>query len=200
MIDCHKARDSYSLILDQEASQYDQRFFDSHLSACADCRRDWLDFKASQAMLLDLPRVQVSASFEDRVMAGVREAVREARPAPAWVVEDTEPRWWQAWMPRFGLAAGAAALFAVMIPQLVPGPGPRPDQRVAMNQAAVVTTEPVVQRLEDRFPDLPPEVLRSLDEESYVLDRMTIRPATSGNSRVVAPVDYEPGGAVYVTF
>jgi|GEM_PF-3166741 len=192
MMDCHKSRDLYSVILDQEASQYDQRFFDGHLSDCPKCRRDWLDFKASQAILQDIPRVLVSASFEDRVMASVREAVRDARPAPTWVAEETEPRWWQVWVPRFGLAAATAAataaLFAIVdFPQV--------DPRGKSGQ--IVQS---VQRLEDRFPDLPPEVLRSLDEESYVLDRMTIRPATSGNSRVVAPVDYEPGGAVYVTF
>lgn len=199
MMDCHKSRDLYSVILDQEASQYDQRFFDGHLSNCPECRRDWLDFKASQAILQNLPRVLVSASFEDRVMASVRDAVRDSRPAPTWVAEETEPRWWQVWVPRFGLAAATAALFAIVnFP--FPNPGGKSDQATQLDPGAMAMTTPVVQRLEDRFPDLPPEVLRSLDEESYVLDRMTIRPATSGNSRVVAPVDYEPGGAVYVTF
>ena len=198
-MDCHKTRDYFSLILDQEASHHEQRFFDGHLSDCANCRHDWLDFKASQAILLDLPRVLVSESFEDRVMASVREAVRESRPAPTWVAENAEPRWWQVWMPRLGMASAAAALLVLAF---IGGPDPAPKSGpgIAQNQIAVVTTEPAMERLEDRFPDLPPEVLRALDEESYVLDRMTIRPATSGNSRVLSPVDYEPGGAVYVTF
>lgn len=184
MSDCHKSQDLYSIVMDQEASQHDQRFFDGHLSSCSGCRHDWLDFKASQAMLKDLPRVAVSASFEDRVMAGVREAVREARPASAWAAQETEPRWWQVWIPRVGLAAATAAVVIVSMLSI-------PDQKASPT---------FVGRLEDRFPDLPPEVLRSLDEESYVLDRMTLRPGTNGDSRVVAPVDFEPGGAVYVTF
>jgi len=202
MSDCHKSRDLYSVILDMEASQFDQRFFDGHLSGCSDCRQDWLDFKASQAILKDLPRVAVSASFEERVMAGVREAVRESRPAPAWVAEESEPRWWQAWLPRFTMAAATAALVimatsAVLNPR---GQGGLVAGLLNLNGNRSAVIEPGFQRLEDRFPDLPPEVLRSLDEESYVLDRMTVRPATSGDSRVVAPVDNEPGGAVFVVF
>ena len=202
MSDCHKSRDLFSVILDQEASQFDQRLFDGHLSNCYDCRQDWLDFKASQAILKDLPRVAVSASFEDRVMAGMREAVRESRPAPAWVAEESEPRWWQAWLPRFTMAAATAALVIMAAGTVLhpKGQGGLVADLVNLNRDRPAVIEPAFQRLEDRFPDLPPEVLRSLDEESYVLDRMTVRPATSGDSRVVAPVDYEPGGAVYVTF
>jgi hypothetical protein len=43
-------------------------------------------------------------------------------------------------------------------------------------------------------------VLRSLDEESYVLDRVTVHPAVSGGQRVVAPVSDEVGGPVFITF
>jgi hypothetical protein len=58
-----------------------------------------------------------------------------------------------------------------------------------------------VRTLRDRFPDLPPEVARALDEESYVLDRMVLMPSEGpGEVRVVAPVGFESGGPVYVTF
>jgi hypothetical protein len=132
-------------------------------------------------------------------MASVREAVRESRPAPAWLAPEAESRWWQVWVPRFGLATATAALVAVALASAFQSGIPQGFASFFVKGGGT-TIEPMVQRLEDRFPDLPPEVLRSLDEESYVLDRMTVRPASSGNSRVVAPVDYEPGGAVYVTF
>ena len=171
MSDCHKTRELYSLVLEQEASRLDQRYFDSHLSACAECRRDWLDFKSSQSLLAALPRPVVPVAVE--------------------------PAWWQAWVPRFGLAAAAAALVAMVTLPRTPVSN---DVAALPAPGSTAQVQPVVDRLEDRFPDLPAEVLRSLDEESYVLDRMTVRPSVSGGSRVVAPVDYESGGTVYVTF
>jgi predicted anti-sigma-YlaC factor YlaD len=66
MNDCQKARELFSLALEHEASQFEQRVVDGHLSACDACRREWLEFKESQSMLAALPRVSVSASFEDR--------------------------------------------------------------------------------------------------------------------------------------
>jgi anti-sigma factor RsiW len=202
MSDCKKAHDLFSLALEHEASQYEQTFVDGHLSACADCRREWLDFKESQSMLAALPRLVVSASFEDRVMAAMREAVREQRPVPEWrPVVDAEPSWWQAWLPRFGLAGAAAALVAlVTFPALRPGTSGLGAGGAGTAPVSTAQAQPVVDRLEDRFPDLPPEVLRSLDEESYVLDRMTVRPAVSGGQRVVAPVSDEAGGSVFITF
>lgn len=203
MNDCKQARELFSLALEHEASQFEQKFVDSHLSACGDCREEWLEFKESQSMLASLPRVAVSADFEDRVMAAMREAVREARPAPEWRPAAAEPAWWQGWFPRLGLAGAAAALVALFsYQQIGPGNGNHAgDSAERISPSAVpVQVASGVDRLEDRFPDLPPEVLRSLDEESYVLDRMTVRPAISGGQRVVAPVSDEAGGAVFITF
>jgi predicted anti-sigma-YlaC factor YlaD len=200
MNDCQKARDLFSLALENEASQFEQRQIDGHLSACDDCRREWLEFKESQLMLAALPRVAVSASFEDRVMAAMREAVREARPAPEWRPVEAEPAWWQGWFPRLGMAGAAAALVAFFSFQQMQS---RPDGTTASlttGTALTAQVEPVVDRLQDRFPDLPAEVLRSLDEESYVLDRMTVHPGVSGGQRVVAPVSDNAGGPVFITF
>jgi len=203
MNDCQKVREFFSLALEHETSQFEQKLVDGHLAICGDCRQEWLEFEESQSMLAALPRVTVSASFEDRVMAAMREAVRESRPAPEWRSTEAEPSWWQGWFPRLGLAGAAASLVAlVTFGQFLPGRGNGPAGTAGLNHPSAVTAQvtPVVDRLEDRFPDLPPEVLRSLDEESYVLDRMTVRPAMSGGQRVVAPVSDEAGGAVFITF
>ena len=98
------------------------------------------------------------------------------------------------------LAAPAAALLALAgYQQLNHSSLPHGQANLAPRTLSA-QVEPVVDRLEDRFPNLPPEVLRSLDEESYVLDRMTVRPAMNGGQRVVAPVSDEAGGAVFITF
>ena len=201
MNDCHKSRDLCSLILDGEASQIDQRFFDGHLSECEKCRRDWLDFKASQSMLASLTRLTVSATFEDRVLADIHEAMRNNRPIPELAPAEAEPMWWQAWLPRFGLTAAGATLVAVVY-LFGAGKPPREGGSSVLDPGgrSEGSIQPVVGRLEDRFPDLPPEILKSLDEESYVLDRMTVQPNSSGGSRVVAPVAFGTVGAVYVTF
>lgn len=205
MSDCHKARDLYSLIHEKEASRQDERYFDAHLSTCPNCRTGFADFRSTQTLLNGLPRIDVSSGFDDRVLSMVRAAVREARPVPPLPEPERAPAFWEGWMPRFAMLGASAALVALLAGSvlrttpLTGGADMAGD--VSIEAPSTVAAEPVVHTLSDRFPDLPPEVLRALSEESYVLDHMTVRPATAfGNARVVAPVDYEAGGTVYVTF
>jgi hypothetical protein len=152
-----------------------------------------------QSLVTTLPRIGITPDFEERVLMAVRTAQRDERLLPLLEQPSDEPRWWEGWIPRFALAGAAAALVVmVMLPTV--GQNVK-SQSLATRMISQPTVQPVVQRLEDRFPDLPPEVLRSLDEESYVLDKMTVQPATSrGRARVVAPVVDESHGPVYVTF
>ena len=202
MSNCNKARGIFSPHLEKEASALEERFLLSHLADCPACREELDDLKASQALLAGLPRVEVSADFEARVLEKVRLAARQPAPERSPLILEFRPRWWEGWIPRFALAGAAAALLVLAsINTLHKSAGDLAGRTEPAGGASALTASPVVSRLEDRFPDLPPEVRRALDEESYVLDRMTIRPATSpGQTRVLAPVDQEASGPVYVTF
>lgn len=203
MSHCHKARDLYSLIDEKEASRLDERFFDEHLAACPDCRTDFADYRSTRSLLGELPRVDVSSGFDDRVLSLVRAAVRDSRPVPPLPDTERAPAFWEGWIPRFAFLGAAAALvaFVSLSSMRTPVDGGGLAGRADETPVTTAATEPAVRTLGDRFPDLPPEVLRALNEESYVLDHVTVRPATArGNARVVAPVDYEAGGTVYVTF
>jgi hypothetical protein len=203
MKDCHNARELYSLVQEKEASRQDERFFDAHMAACAACRTEFADFRATRTLLGELPRIDVSSGFDDRVLSLVRAAVRDARPVPPLPEPDRAPAFWEGWMPRFAVLGAAAALVAFVSLSTIRTAidGGDVARRADEAPAASASAEPIIQTLGDRFPDLPPELLRALNEESYVLDHMTVRPATaSGNARVVAPVDYDAGGTVYVTF
>lgn len=202
MSDCNKARGIFSPHLENEASALEERFLSTHLVACSACREELDDLKATRELLAGLPRLAPSADFESQVLERVRAAQRQPVEERAPLILEFRPRWWEGWIPRFALAGAAAALLVLAsVNSLNRRSGGLtagvPDSAPLTSTSAT----PVVSRLEDRFPDLPPEVRRALDEEGYVLDRMTIRPATSpGQTRVLAPVEQDATSPVYVTF
>lgn len=202
MSDCNKARGIFSPHLENEASALEDRFLSAHLVTCSACREELDDLKSVRELLADLPRLAPSADFESQVMDRVRTAQRQPEEGRAPLILEFRPRWWEGWIPRFALAGAAAALLVLAsVHSLTPRSGNLAANGSSGTPLASSTAAPVVSRLEDRFPDLPPEVRRALDEEGYVLDRMTIRPATSpGQMRVLAPVEQDATSPVYVTF
>jgi hypothetical protein len=200
MNDCHKVRCLYSVFLEGEASLSETVWFEEHLARCPGCRTDYAAFTATTGLLRSLPRHEASPGFEDQVLARVRSAPaapRRALPEPVEI--SLEPRWWEGWMPRLALGGVAAALMVVGSLTVLRGPvttiaGGSGSGNLAENPQQIET-------LEQLYPDLSPEKLRSMQSISRdgVLDRVVIQPGSpEGGLRVVSPVDH--GSEVYVTF
>lgn len=227
MTSCEKVRCLYSLHLEGETSPVEGSQFEEHLAACSSCREDYAAFLATTGVVRDLPRVTPSPGFEDRVLARVRAASAGRPKAAEGPVEiSLEPRGWarwfprlapegtlaDVWFPRLALVAVTAAL-AVLVTLAVtthraaaPG-GSTPTLAAGPSSTPAGSPSSPAEGLTDLrqlFPDLPAELTAStqpLGNESYVMDRMVIRPgSTTGDIQVVAPVTSESRGPVYVTF
>ncbi len=191
-MNCNNVQDIFSLILEEEASAREFSDFNNHLADCPGCRSEFEVFKVTSDLVRTISPIDPTPGFEDRVLARIRAA--GSAPAPLeFPVERSDERLSGGWFPRLGLAAAAAVLVAVSFLALQ-GTNQGPGSQMAVREDRSVVT------LKDRLPDLPDEVVDALNEESFVLDRMVVRPGSGeGNARVVAPVGYE-NGPVYVAF
>jgi hypothetical protein len=202
MNDCHKVRCLYSVCSEGEASVFDAAFFGDHMAACGRCREDYAAFRAMSGALKTLPRLETTPGFEDRVLARVRAAAVLNRPVPAPVEFSFEPRWWEGFFPRMALGGVAAALALVGTLTLVRGPVQHLVNRDGAT-AEVAGKSDEITTLEQLYPDLSPEMVRSMQRlaNEGVLDRMVIQHGSSdGDLRVVAPVGYGSEGPVTVSF
>jgi anti-sigma factor RsiW len=201
---CDKTRNLFSLYSDGEASPHDRRDVESHLEGCPGCRREFAACSAVTKLLADLPRVEPTPGFEDRVLARVRASAVPQAPDPVIAIDlPREPRWWQGFIPRFAAAGAAFALVLFAVSRMVGGPAEGPAAEAPLAESVPVspagTEKPL--SLEQIYPDLPSEVVRALDTDSYVLDRMEVQPGSpESNVRVVAPLQVSSGDPVYVTF
>ncbi len=66
---CHDAREQLSALLDDALAAPERRALDAHLAACAECRRELEQLRATIALLDRLPPAHAPAGFVDRVMA-----------------------------------------------------------------------------------------------------------------------------------
>ncbi len=74
---CHEVRDELSALLDGALPAAERQALEAHLAACADCRRELDQLRATVARLAQLPAARAPAGFVDRVMA---EAYRPSWP------------------------------------------------------------------------------------------------------------------------
>jgi hypothetical protein len=68
-VTCHDAREQLSALLDDALSAPERQALGAHLAACAECRRELEQLRATVARLGRLPPVHAPAGFVDRVMA-----------------------------------------------------------------------------------------------------------------------------------
>ena len=71
-MNCRSAESLFSAFLEDELSQKERRFFESHLMSCRRCTASMREFKASMDLCGILPTVDTSPHFEDDLMARIR--------------------------------------------------------------------------------------------------------------------------------
>jgi DedD protein len=74
---CHDAREQLSALLDDVLAAPERGALDAHLAACAECRRELEQLRATIALLDRVPPAHAPTGFVDRVMA---EAYRPSWP------------------------------------------------------------------------------------------------------------------------
>jgi len=126
---CGRAKRLFGAYWDDETSQAEREWLESHMASCADCRTEYEALARTLELTATLPRVEPAPDLLERVLA----RARRAAPAP-----DDLPRPEFQWIP----ATAAAALLLVVTMIASPWVGVGPDVRMATRE---VTAPPVQQ-------------------------------------------------------
>jgi anti-sigma factor RsiW len=89
-MNCGHARELFGAYWDDEITQAEREWLESHFTSCEGCRVAYEEFSRPLEALATLPRIEAENGFADRVLARVRHAGsapdRLPRPVtPAWV-------------------------------------------------------------------------------------------------------------------
>jgi predicted anti-sigma-YlaC factor YlaD len=202
-MNCGQARNLFSAYWDDEITQGEREWLESHFSSCPSCRREYDALARTLEALSDLPRVEVSNGFADRVLAAAK------RRSPA---VDRMPVPVRRWVPITATAV-LLAVVAAMVMQWSGMPlGPRHQGSVALEQPVLTQPQPV--QTEPATPAMatvtsPDWVARAAgvtdslfdhsEDVEFILDPVTLR---KGRAHTVVRVQPEParGEQAVITF
>lgn len=203
-MNCGQARNLFSAYWDDEITQGEREWLESHFSSCPVCRREYEKLARTLEVVSDLPRVEVSSGFAERALAAAK------RRSPAI---DRMPGTVRRWVPVTATAV-LLAIVAAMVMQWTGMPlGPRHEGSVALEQP--VLTEPQAAKTGNARSDLSPTIpdLASMagmaavtdslfdhsEDVEFILDPVTLR---KGRAHTVVRVQPEParGEQAVITF
>ena len=119
MIRCDQARRLFGAYWDDEVTQGEREWLESHLAGCPGCRQQYEQFARTLETVGSLPRTDVTADLAERALA----AARRATTAPDRIaVVRARPMWIQ--------VTATAALLLVGLSALLPWLGTPAVQRV----------------------------------------------------------------------
>lgn len=106
---CGRVRGLFGAYWDDEITQAEREWMDSHFASCAACREQYEEYTRTLELVASLPREEAAAGFVERVVA---------RAHRAGEVPDRLPSASPSWVPVAAGAALAALVFAAVIPWL----------------------------------------------------------------------------------
>ena len=124
-MNCGRVRGLFGAYWDDEITQAEREWMDSHFAGCTACREQYDEFARSLEMMASLPREEASPGFVERVVARARRASEAPDRLPS-----AAPRW----VPVAATVALGVLLVAAVIPWLRPA-GDR--DRLAVRHAPV---------------------------------------------------------------
>lgn len=201
-MNCGQARNLFSAYWDDVVTQAEREWLESHFASCPSCRREYDQLTHTLEAVSDLPRVEVSPGFADRVLAEAR------RRSPA---VDRMPVAARRWVS----ITATAVLLAVLTGMVMQWSGmplaPRRAASVALEQPVLVTPGPNTAKTNGAAPQAADEswmagnagVADSLFDHSedveFILDPVTLR---RGRAHTVVRVQPQParGEQAVITF
>ena len=136
---CAQARRLFGAYWDDEMTQAEREWIESHFVSCAECRREYGEFSRTLELAGSLPRADAAPDLVQRVLA----RVRQVSPAP-----DRVPTGGAQWIPVTAAAALLLIIAAAISPWLGLRPGtqiasvPEPPAREALTQPVLVSPAP----------------------------------------------------------
>lgn len=208
MTHCDRVDALLSAYVEQETSPAETRFVDGHLTLCPRCRLQLDEMRSLLARLSQLPKVEASAGFTERVLAQTTGLEPAGLEEPVLIeLPSTRPVW------AVPLAAAAGlALVIFTVARFAVGPEatktPSPSTTTVAQQpypGSETSAPPEVRDLTTLHPGLENEVEGEavpigMVRDSYVLDAYELREPAGGGNLTLTRVSAEPGTRVVVTF
>lgn len=131
---CARARRLFGACWDDEITQGEREWLDSHLNTCTACRREYDALARTLETVASLPREEAAPDLLERTLA----RARRASPAPDRLPETRRP-----WIAVTATAAAAVLVLTVVAPWTGWMRGGVPDSRIADTGAPEGVPEPV---------------------------------------------------------
>jgi len=205
---CDRVDALLSAYVERETSPAETRFVDGHLTHCSRCRAQLGGLRSLLQNLSEMPRVQVSDDFTERVLARTVGTEPAGLDEPVIVpLPDRRPAWV---LPLAAAATLALVLLATtrFAPRGVEQPiAVREPAATVPGSGATPASAPVFPQVEELV-NLYPELVADTSEvqslgtarDSYVLEPFELRSPVGGGEPVVTPVSAGTEDKVLVTF
>lgn len=178
-MNCARARGLFGAYWDDETTQGEREWLESHLNTCIGCRREYDAYARALEMVAALPREEVAPDFEERTVASAH------RAAPA---SDRLPESERRWIPVTAVAAAAVLLVTLVAPWTGWLQGRSPSRIVAQRDAGslsepIAVARPVVEHepgatrdARDAFVTIDGDSLFDHSEDvEFILDPVALR-------------------------
>jgi hypothetical protein len=175
---CAHVRRLFGAYWDDDTTQAEREWLETHLASCASCRREYDDLAKVLEWTGSLPRVEVSPDFVERTLARAR------RAAP---VGDSLPRPSVSWVPVTAAAALLLVAGTLVVPWLSVGPRSRTATRASAPSPAreAVLVQPTSAPLASNRPghgsasgataSISDSLFDHSDDVEFILDPVTLR-------------------------
>lgn len=132
---CGEARRLFGSYWDDETTQVEREWLESHFTACSACREDYEAFSRSIELVGSLPRVEASPDLTERALQRARRATSAPDRLPTAVVP---------WVPATAAAALLLVLGSLISPWLWNRSASRGPVASAPREAELVHATPAV--------------------------------------------------------
>lgn len=132
---CDQARRLFGAFWDDEVTQAEREWLETHFTACTGCRAEYEQLARTLEVVGSLPRVEVAQDLPDRALLAARRA--GAVPDRLAIAPPT-PRW----VPVTAAAALFVVVFALLLPTVMPLVGTRGPSLQATGPAQPDVPEP----------------------------------------------------------
>jgi predicted anti-sigma-YlaC factor YlaD len=130
-MNCRDARRFFGAYWDDEITQAERDWLESHFAACAACRSEYESFAHALELVGSLPRAEIRPGLAERALTRARRAAPVADRLPT-----VTPRW----IP----ITATAALVAIAATMTLQWVGLAPTGRLAPRDGSSVVSEPVL--------------------------------------------------------
>ncbi len=146
---CDQARRLFGACWDDEVTQAEREWLETHFTACPGCRRHYEQFTRTIDVVGSLPRTEISQDLPERALL----AARRAGAVPdRLAVAPATPRW----VPITAAAALALVGVALLLPTVAPLIGTRGQElRAALAPGDAPVPEPRLVASAERTSDMP---------------------------------------------